>query len=135
MTNRVFWAVTSMSALFLSTGLGAARDDDRADAHSLRELIREQIGGLDKLKVPRYQTTETKVHLGELLFHDPVRTARIDPAYGGVLTAKQTASCGSGHLGEAAGKAGAVLNFKVGGEGEITPTSTAARYRQSELHA
>ena len=34
-----------------------------------------------------------------------------------MLATKQTGSCGSCHLGEAAGKAGAVLNFNVGGEG------------------
>ena len=44
-------------------------------------------------------------------------TARIDPAYGGVPATAQTGSCGSCHLGEAAGKAGAQLNFSVGGEG------------------
>ena len=95
----------------------------------LREFIDHQVGGIDKLKVPatdaeiplprqpdgtvnpRYKTTEEKRYLGKLLFHDPVRTARIDPNYGGVLATKQTGSCGSCHLGEAAGKAGAVLNF------------------------
>jgi cytochrome c peroxidase len=66
---------------------------------------------------PRYKTTEEKRLLGKMLLHDPVRTARIDPAYGGVLATSQTGSCGSCHLGEAAGKAGAVLNFNVGGEG------------------
>jgi len=111
----------------------AARLDDRAQ--QLRHLIDQQVGGIDKLKVPaldadiplprqpdgtvspRYQTTEAKRFLGKLLFHDPIRTARIDPAFGGILATKQTGSCGSCHLGEAAGKAGAVLNFNVGGEG------------------
>jgi hypothetical protein len=132
----------------------------------LRELIAAQVGGLDKLKVPdddasiplppddptrpgRYRTTEAKRYLGKLLFHDPVRTARINinqnvnppivageprdlpegTAFGGTVRAsnakvsqivestRSTASCGSCHLGEAAGKAGAVLNFAVGGEG------------------
>lgn len=66
---------------------------------------------------PRYKTTEEKRYLGKLLFHDPVRTARIDTSYGGVDATKQTGSCGSCHLGEAAGKAGMQLNFNVGGEG------------------
>src|ERR1041384_4947662 len=101
----------------------------------LRQFIDHQVGGLDKLKVPatdadiplprqadgtvnpRYRTTEAKRYLGKMLFHDPIRTARIDPAYGGVLATKQTASCGSCHLGEAAGKAGGQFNFAVGGEG------------------
>jgi len=90
---------------------------------------------------PRYKTTEEKRFLGKLLFHDPVRTARIDinkgqpldlpagTAFGGTVSAsapniqeivdatRQTGSCGSCHIGEAAGKAGQLLNFNVGGEG------------------
>src|SRR6266567_4070818 len=114
---------------------GAATADDGNSPAQLRRFIDQQVGGIDKLKVPakdadiplprqpdgtvnpRYQTTEAKRFLGKMLFHDPIRTARIDPAYGGVLATKQTGSCGSCHLGEAAGKAGAVLNFNVGGEG------------------
>ncbi len=114
---------------------GAATADDGNSPAQLRRFIDQQVGGIDKLKVPakdadiplprqpdgtvnpRYQTTEEKSYLGKLLFHDPVRTARIDPAFGGVLQTKQTGSCGSCHLGEAAGKAGTVLNFSVGGEG------------------
>jgi Di-haem cytochrome c peroxidase len=106
----------------------------------------------------RYQTTEAKRYLGKLLFHDPVRTARIGkdtnkgqpkelPAgtdFGGTFGAsdpriqqifpntrsysgteiqnivdatKQTGSCGSCHIGEAAGKAGQQININVGGEG------------------
>jgi cytochrome c peroxidase len=132
----------------------------------LRAFIASQVGGLDKLKVPsddaaiplppedpsrpgRYRTTEAKRFLGKLLFHDPIRTARINvnknvnppirageprdlpegTAFGGTVAAsdpnvqrvveatRSTGSCGSCHLGEAAGKAGAVLNFNVGGEG------------------
>jgi cytochrome c peroxidase len=132
----------------------------------LRQFIAGQVGGLDKLKVPaddasiplppedpmrpgRYQTTEAKRFLGKMLFHDPVRTARVNinknvnppiregeprdlpdgTAFGGTVSAsnpnvqavvaatRATGSCGSCHLGEAAGKAGAVLNFNTGGEG------------------
>jgi Di-haem cytochrome c peroxidase len=125
----------------------------------LREFISQQVGGLNKLKVPatdaeipvalqsdgtvnpRYQTTEAKRYLGKMLFHDPIRTARINinqgqpvdlpvgTAFGGTVNASdpdiqeivnatiQTASCGSCHIGEAAGKAGQLLNFNVGGEG------------------
>jgi cytochrome c peroxidase len=132
----------------------------------LREFIAGQVGGLDKLRVPsddasiplppddptrpgRYQTTEAKRYLGKMLFHDPVRTARVNinenvnppirageprnlpegTAFGAtvagsdpsvqdvVLATRSTGSCGSCHLGEAAGKAGTVLNFNTGGEG------------------
>jgi cytochrome c peroxidase len=114
------------------SGVAAAQGDSPTQ---LRLFIDRQVGGIDKLKVPakdgdiplprmangtvnpRYQTTEEKRYLGKMLFHDPVRTARIDPAYGGVLATQQTGSCGSCHLGEAAGKAGAQFNFSVGGEG------------------
>ena len=128
--------VSGASALWLllisSCGLVAAQDDGPSE---LRQFIGQQVGGIDKLKVPatdtaiplprqpdgtvnpRYKTTEEKRYLGKLLFHDPIRTARIDPAYGGVLATRQTGSCGSCHLGEAAGKAGAQFNFSVGGEG------------------
>src|SRR3954471_9195443 len=132
----------------------------------LRQFIAGQVGGLDKLKVPgddasiplppedparpgRYRTTEAKRFLGKMLFHDPVRTVRVNinenvnppiragaprdlpkgTAFGGTVSAsnpivqavvaatRATGSCGSCHLGEAAGKAGAVLNFNTGGEG------------------
>ncbi|HET9953362.1 MAG TPA: cytochrome c peroxidase [Polyangiaceae bacterium] len=137
-----------------------------SSAAELRALIARQVGGLEKLKVPaddvsiplppedpmrpgRYRTTEAKRYLGKLLFHDPVRTVRINvnknvnppirageprdlpegTAFGGTVSSanpnvqsvvdatKSTGSCGSCHLGEAAGKAGSVLNFNVGGEG------------------
>ena len=110
-------------------------DHDSGGATQLRRFIDQQVGGIGKLVVPpddasiplprqadgsvnpRYQTTEAKRYLGRMMFHDPIRTARIDPTFGGVPATSQTASCGSCHLGEAAGKAGAVLNFAVGGEG------------------
>jgi cytochrome c peroxidase len=146
--------------------IGAEAEALRIGSSELRELIAQQVGGLEKLKVPiddasiplppedpsrpgRYQTTEAKRYLGKLLFHDPVRTARINvntsvnppirpgeprdlppgTAFGGtvastnpnvqavVASTRSTGSCGSCHLGEAAGKAGAVLNLNVGGEG------------------
>jgi cytochrome c peroxidase len=119
--------------LFISFSGGAAAQGDSPS--QLRGFIDQQVGGIEKLRVPatdadiplprqkdgtvnpRYKTTEQKRYLGKMLFHDPVRTARIDPAYGGILATKHTASCGSCHLGEAAGKAGAQFNFAVGGEG------------------
>jgi cytochrome c peroxidase len=138
------------------------RDDGDSD---LRALIDHQVGGIAKLQVPsnnagipvpppppesanipsntpdRYVTTEAKRFLGKMLFHDPVRTARIDKnqgqpvdlpagtAFGGTVNGsdpnvqaivdatKQTGSCGSCHFGEAASKAGQVLNLHVGAEG------------------
>jgi hypothetical protein len=146
----------------LSVAVGRARDDDdrhKLDPTWLRQYIAQEVGGIEKLKVPatdadipvprqpdgnvnyRYLTTEAKRYLGKLLFHDPVRTARINinqgqpvdlpagTAFGGTLNASdpnvqqivsatmQTGSCGSCHIGEAAGKAGQLLNFNVGGEG------------------
>src|SRR5437899_4616330 len=117
-------------------GVAAAQGDSPTQ---LRQFIGQQVGTIDKLKVPatdaeiplprlpngtvnpRYRTTEEKRYLGKLLFHDPIRTARIDPAYGGVLATKQTASCGSCHLGEASGKAGMQFNFARGGAGPANP--------------
>ena len=120
-------------AVFLLSGGAAAADGDSPT--QLRRLIDHQVGGIEKLMVPAldseipsprlpdgsvdpaFQTTEAKRYLGKLLFHDPIRTARIMPAFGGVEATKQTASCGSCHLGEAASRAGALFNFAVGGEG------------------
>jgi hypothetical protein len=101
----------------------------------LRRFIDDQVGGIEKLMVPahdsdlpqprlangsldpQFQITEAKRYLGKQLFHDPVRTARILPEFGGVPATKQTGSCGSCHMGESASKAGTLLNFSVGGEG------------------
>ncbi len=101
----------------------------------LRRFIGEQAGGLEKLMVPanesdfpqprlpngdldpQFKITEAKRFLGKMLFFDPIRTARVLPEFGGVVETKQTASCGSCHLGEAASRAGTLLNFAVGGEG------------------
>jgi cytochrome c peroxidase len=169
------------AAVLLVLSAAAARawdqdDESGINANWLRQYIGEQVGGIDKLKVPatnaeipvpsgyRYETTEVKRYLGKLLFHDPVRTNRIGndstpnnntnigqpknlPAgtsFGGTqnatdpliqrifpltsnVTSSQTdniiaatirsGSCGSCHIGEAAGKAGQQLNFNVGGEG------------------
>ena len=124
-----------LAILFLCSGVVAAWDYDNDDTYRLRQFIGEQVGGIEKLKVPakdtdipvvrqadgtvayRYQTTEAKRYLGKLMFHDPIRQARIEPYYGGVLETKQTGSCASCHLGEVSGKAGTQINFSVGGEG------------------
>src|SRR5467141_1280160 len=140
----------------VSQALGGESD---SGADALRDFLSRQAHGLQNLQVParnedlpmprqadgtipyRIETTEAKRYLGKLLFHDPVRTARVDinqgqpvdlpagTAFGGTVSAsdpniqkiiaatKQTGSCGSCHIGEAAGKAGQVINFNVGGEG------------------
>jgi cytochrome c peroxidase len=148
------------------SSLVTATEELSSSPAPLREFIAGQVGGLDKLRVPsddasiplppddpsrpgRYETTEAKRFLGKMLFHDPVRTARVNinqnvnppiregeprdlpagtafgatvaaanPKVQGVVDAtRSTGSCGSCHLGEAAGKAGTVLNFNTGGEG------------------
>ena len=154
-------AVTALAVTLLCGGLAAANDDgDRggSNADRLRQYIGGQVGGLQKLMVPpndasipvppgpsdqpkRYETTPEKRFLGKMLFHDPVRTARVNintgqpldfpagTAFGGTLAAgakanaiadatRQTGSCGSCHIGESGGgKAGQQLNFNTGGEG------------------
>ncbi len=134
--HRPFGRVLAIAAaLFCATAGATDRGDHGSSPTQLRRLIDQQVGGIDKLKVPAddaalpqprladgspdpfFQTTEAKRYLGKQLFHDPIRTARIRPAFGGVPATAQTASCGSCHFGEAASKAGTLLNFAVGGEG------------------
>jgi hypothetical protein len=143
--------------LLLGGAVQADSNDDRSAA-GLRNLISQQVGGIDRLKVParnadipvppgpatqpdRYDTTEAKRFLGKMLFHDPIRTARINintdvpvnlpaaTAFGGTVSTanpnvqaivnatKQTGSCGTCHFGEAATKAGQQINLHVGAEG------------------
>jgi len=156
--STVSWAGLLAAALICAGSQAQEREHD-SEAARIRDFIGEQVGGLHNMQVPtrnediplpkqadstvnpRYKTTEEKRFLGKLLFHDPVRTARIDinkgqpldlpagTAFGGTVSAsapniqeivdatRQTGSCGSCHIGEAAGKAGQLLNFNVGGEG------------------
>lgn len=122
----------ALTAALVCGGVAAAQGTSPTQ---LRRFIDQQVGGIEKLMVPVdnadlpqprlangspdpfFQTTEAKRYLGKQLFHDPIRTARILPEFGGVPATKQTASCGSCHLGEAASKSGTLLNFAVGGEG------------------
>ncbi len=147
----------TVAASLLALGGTVVADADNSHG-GLREFIAKQVGGIDKLKVPatnagipvppgpqiqpdRYDTTEAKRYLGKLLFHDPIRTARVNintavpvdlpagTAFGGTLMAsdpnvaaivaatKQTGGCGSCHFGEAASKAGQRINLHVGAEG------------------
>jgi cytochrome c peroxidase len=113
----------------------AVTADEAAGPVQLRRFVDQQVGGIDKLKVPAddadlpqprladgsldplFQNTEAKRYLGKSLFHDPARMVRVRPQYGGVLATAGTASCASCHLGETASKAGTLLNFALGGEG------------------
>jgi cytochrome c peroxidase len=124
--------VLTLTLLLVGSGIAAAQGSSPAQ---LRRFIDAQVGGIQKLMVPArdadlpqprladgspdpfFQITEAKRYLGKQLFHDPIRTARIRPEFGGVPATKQTGSCGSCHMGEAASKAGTLLNFSVGGEG------------------
>jgi cytochrome c peroxidase len=133
--GRALHAALAMAAALLSGGVAAHGDERGGSPEQLRRFIDQQVGGLDKLKVPAddaalpqprlpdgspdpfFQTTEAKRYLGKMLFHDPIRTARIRTPFGGAAATAQTASCGSCHFGEAASKAGTLLNFAVGGEG------------------
>ncbi len=157
-------AAVAVVVMLLGGGLAIAGDGDDdggqgvIGAAQVRQFIASQVGGIQKLMVPpddasiplppddssrpgRYAMTEAKRFLGKMLFHDPVRTARVNinqgqpvdlpagTAFGGTLNAadpkvqdivnatRQTGSCGSCHIGEAAGKAGQLLNFNTGGEG------------------
>ncbi len=168
-------ASAALAVFLLGGGIAAAQGNS---PEQLRRFIGQQVGGIEKLQVPatnaaipvpppvagsgntpyRYQTTDAKRYLGKLLFHDPVRTARVGsptnqgqpkslPAgtnFGGTFGAsdplirsifpntgnysstaiqdvvaetRQTGSCGSCHIGEAAGKAGQQINLHVGAEG------------------
>jgi len=129
MLNQVAGPLT---VFLLCSALAVAQGDSPTQ---LRRFIDQQVGGLEKLMVPAYdsdipqprlangspdpqfQITEAKRYLGKMLFFDPARMARIRPEFGGVLATSGTASCGTCHLGEAAGKAGTLINFAVGGEG------------------
>lgn len=145
------WAAALVAfTLFNGTAHGQGNGPER-----LRRFIDQQVGGIEKLRVPAndadlpqprlangtpdpaFKTTEAKRFLGKMLFFDPVRTARIRPPFGGLLETKQTASCGSCHMGEAAGKAGSLLNFAVGGEGrgytDAAGNFTARRRPRPEL--
>jgi hypothetical protein len=130
--SRGLVSILSASLVLVASGIVTAQGSGSAQ---LRRFIDGRVGGVWKLMVPAhdadlpqprladgtpdplFQITEAKRYLGKQLFHDPIRTARILTEFGGVLGTKQTASCGSCHMGEAASKAGTLLNFAVGGEG------------------
>jgi cytochrome c peroxidase len=127
-----FSTALAVAVSLVNGGIAAAQG---SSSTQLRRFIDTQVGGIQKLMVPardtdlpqprlangspdpQFQITEAKRYLGKQLFHDPIRTARILPEFGGVLATKQTGSCGSCHQGESASKAGTLLNFSVGGEG------------------
>ena len=130
--------VLAVSLIFSGAGLTQDHEDDDDDRGmsptQLRQFVGQQVGGIQKLMVPseqnlpqprlangapdpRFQITEAKRYLGKLLFFDPIRANRIVPQFGGVPATRQSASCGSCHLGEAASKAGTLINLATGGEG------------------
>ena len=133
---RLFHFTMAAAVLLLGIGgtlaqRVASQDLSRGEGGSeLRKLIDQAVGGISKLKVPsnnasipvpppppesagipsntpdRYVTTEAKRFLGKLLFHDPVRTARInanqgqpvdlplDTAFGGTVGASTSTAFG-----------------------------------------
>src|SRR5260370_7507835 len=114
--HRFLKLVTALPIFFLLySGVVPAQDDSSENSPTqLRRFIDEQVGGIQKLKVPdndhlpqarlpvgtltsdpRFQTTEAKRYLGKLTFFDPVPTARIIPSFGGVLAPSHTRSCGT----------------------------------------
>src|SRR6516225_7764821 len=157
-------AILAACVLLLGAGGAGAqeRERDGEGAGELRHFIDQQVGGISKLMVPpdnasipvppddparlgRYKTTEAKRFLGKMLFHDPIRSARINvgnhgqqgqplplpagTAFGGTVSdsapniqviadaERGDTSCGSCHIGEAASKAGQRINFASGAEG------------------
>jgi cytochrome c peroxidase len=128
----VHGVVIGLVVTLVCSGVASAQGNSPAQ---LRRFIDQQVGGIQKLMVPshnadlpqprlsngspdpQFQTTEAKRYLGKLLFHDPARATRIIPEFGGILSHSGTASCGTCHLGEAASKAGTLLNFATGAEG------------------
>ena len=125
-------SVLAVSLLLVASAIAAAQGNSPTQ---LRRFVDQQVGGIAMLVVPAhdsalpqprlpdgspdpfFQTTEAKRYLGKLLFHDPARATRIIPEFGGIPAHSGTASCGTCHLGEAASKAGTLLNFATGGEG------------------
>ncbi|MFO1351406.1 MAG: cytochrome c peroxidase [Gammaproteobacteria bacterium] len=125
--------IAAVLAVSVFYGGGAAAQSD--SPAQVRQFIDRQVGGIEKLMVPadnadipqpklpdgnpdpQFQTTEAKRYLGKLLFHEPARATRIIPEFGGILSHSGSASCGTCHLGEAASKAGTLLNFATGAEG------------------
>jgi cytochrome c peroxidase len=125
-------SILALSLVPVASGIAAAQDNSPSQ---LRRFIDQQVEGIQKMMVPahntalpqprlangspdpQFQTTEAKRYLGKLLFHEPARATRIIPEFGGILADAGTASCGTCHLGEAASKAGTLLNFATGAEG------------------
>jgi hypothetical protein len=91
--DRVIVAAGIAAASLLCSGLAAGQG---ASPVELRRFIDQQVGGIQTLVVPadnaaiplpknpdgsvnpRFKTTEEKRYLGKLLFHDPVRAARVN---------------------------------------------------------
>ena len=99
--HKRFLTRPARGAVALAAALlcAAVTADEGASAVQLRRFIDQQVGGIDKLKVPAndadlpqprradgsldpfFQNTEAKRYLGKLLFHDPARMTRIRPLW------------------------------------------------------
>src|SRR5258708_9502616 len=102
-TLRLAMSLVSIGALAACSGGGESRDGgpgvgptESINARSVRAYVNAQIpGGISKLQVPandraipvppapqaypgRFDLTEPKRYLGKLLFHDPIRTQRVN---------------------------------------------------------
>ena len=109
-SKRQLASTTVLVAITVMLLSGVAVADEGDGPKELRRFIDRQVGRIEKLMVPAndsdlpqprlpdgrvdpaFQTTEAKRYLGKLLFHDPIRTARIIPDFGGVPATKQSAS-------------------------------------------
>ena len=98
------FSVLAVSLLLVASVIAAGQGNSPTQ---LRRFIDQQVGGIQKLMVPAhdadlpqprlangspdplFQTTEAKRYLGKQLFHEPIRTARILPEFGGILATKQ----------------------------------------------
>lgn len=126
--SRASRAKTLLIALIVCTGI--TQEMALAEtAQEVRTIITNRVGSIDALKVPAsddlmpqpadsaFRITADKKRVGKLLFFDPIRSNSVRPEFGGVRALAQTISCGSCHLGEAAGKAGTRQAIGMGGEG------------------
>ena len=133
------WVASMMSVIAVSacssggsgpsagTAVPDARTSDPYSAPAVRAYLGSQVpGGITKLQVPatdsaipvppapaaypgRYDTTEPKRYLGKLLFHDPIRTQRVNKNQGQPLDFPAATAFG-GTIGISDSTAGAPPN-------------------------
>lgn len=137
--SRASCTKTLLIGLIVCTGV--TQETTLAEtAQEVRVIITNRVGNIDALKVPAsddlmpqptdslFRITPDKKRVGKLLFFDPIRSNSVRPEFGGVRALAQTISCGSCHLGEAAGKAGTQQAIGMGGEGRGRIDSTTGRF-------